>query len=98
MSIQTLVENAVKHGKYSSKRTLWIRISARLGTDKKLVVSVSQPGNLHPVASKKVAAGISLVRHHLALMYHQEGSLHVQEKRKGVVTATITFPIGSDFG
>jgi len=98
MSIQTLVENAVKHGKYSSKRTLWIRISARLGTDKKLVVSVSQPGTLHSVAPEKVSAGIALVRHHLALMYHQDGSLNVREKRKGVVTATITFPIGSNLG
>ena len=98
MSIQTLVENAVKHGKYSSKRTLWIRISARLGTDKKLVVSVSQPGNLHSVAPEKVSAGIALVRHHLALIYHHDGSLHVREKRKGVVTATITFPIGSNLG
>jgi LytS/YehU family sensor histidine kinase len=98
MSIQTLVENAVKHGKYSSKRTLWIRISARLGTDKKLVVSISQPGNLHASASEKVSAGIALVRHHLALMYHQDGSLNVREKRKGVVTATITFPIGSNLG
>jgi integral membrane sensor domain MASE1 len=98
MSIQTLVENAVKHGKYSSKRILWIRISARLGTDKKLVVSVSQPGNLHSGTSEKVSAGIALVRHHLALIYHNEGSLHVQEKRKGAVTATITFPIGSNLG
>jgi len=98
MSIQTLVENAVKHGKYSSKRTLWIRITARLGTDKKLVVSVSQPGNLHSVAPEKVSAGIALLRHHLALIYHHDGSLHVQEKRKGVVTATITFPIGSNLG
>jgi len=98
MSIQTLVENAVKHGKHSSKRTLWIRISARLGTDKKLVVSVSQPGNLHSVAPEKVSAGIALVRHHLALIYHRDGSLHVREKRKGVVTATITFPIGSNLG
>jgi len=98
MSIQTLVENAVKHGKYSSKRTLWIRISARLGTDKKLVLSISQPGNLHSSTSEKVSAGIALVRHHLALMYHQDGSLDVREKRKGVVTATITFPIGSNLG
>jgi hypothetical protein len=98
MSIQTLVENAVKHGKYSSKKTLWIRISARLSTDKKLVVSISQPGNLHSGTSEKVSAGIALVRHHLALMYHQDGSLNVREKRKGVVTATITFPIGSNLG
>ena len=98
MSIQTLVENAVKHGKCSSKRTLWIRISARLGTDEKLVVSISQPGNLHFGNSEKVSAGIALVRHHLALMYHQDGSLNVREKRKGVVTATITFPIGSNLG
>jgi LytS/YehU family sensor histidine kinase len=98
MSIQTLVENAVKHGKYSSKRRLWIHISARLGTNKKLVLSISQPGNLHSSASEKVSAGIALVRHHLALMYHQDGSLNVREKRKGVVTATITLPIGSNLG
>ena len=97
MSIQTLVENAVKHGKYSSKKTLWIQISGRLNPDRKLVVSVSQPGNLHSAASKKVSAGISLVRQHLALLYHHEGSLHVREKRKGVVSATIIFPVGSNF-
>ena len=94
MSIQTLVENAVKHGMYSSKRILWIRISARLDTDKKLVVSVSQPGTFISGGSEKVSAGIALVRNHLALMYHREASLSVLQKRKGVVTATITFPIG----
>jgi hypothetical protein len=98
MSIQTLVENAVKHGKYSSKKTLWIRLSAKLSIDKKLVVSVSQPGNLLSGASDKVSAGIALVRHHLALIYHRDGSLILREKQKGVVSATITFPLGGNLG
>jgi LytS/YehU family sensor histidine kinase len=98
MSIQTLVENAVKHGKYSSKKTLWIRLSAKLCIDKKLVVSVSQPGNLLSGASDKVSAGIALVRHHLALIYHRDGSLILREKQKGVVSATITFPLGGNIG
>ena len=98
MSIQTLVENAVKHGKYSSKKTLWIRLSAKLCIDKKLVVSVSQPGNFLTIASDKVSAGIALVRHHLALIYHRDGSLILREKQQGVVSATITVPLGGNLG
>jgi len=98
MSIQTLVENAVKHGKFSSKSKLLIRISAKIGTDNRLVVSVSQPGSLKSLSSGKLSAGISLVRQHLGLMYHREARLDLREIQKGVVTAILQLPIGGHIG
>jgi sensor histidine kinase YesM len=98
MSIQTLVENAVKHGKFSSKNKLIIRISAKIGTDNRLVVSVSQPGSLKSISSGKLSAGISLVRQHLGLMYHREAQLDLRVIRKGVVTAILQVPVGSHIG
>ena len=95
MSIQTLVENAVKHGKFSSKNKLIIRISAKIGPDNRLVVSVSQPGSLKSLSSGKLSAGISLVRQHLGLMYHREAKLDLRVIRKGVVTAILQVPVGS---
>ena len=98
MSIQTLVENAVKHGKFSSKNKLIIRISAKIGPDNRLVISVSQPGSLKSLSSGKLSAGISLVRQHLGLMYHREAKLDLRVIRKGVVTAILQVPIGSHIG
>ena len=98
MSIQTLVENAVKHGKFSSKNKLFIRISTKIDTDNRLVISVSQPGSLKILSSGKLSAGISLVRQHLGLMYHREAKLDLREIRKGVVTAILQVPIGGHIG
>jgi LytS/YehU family sensor histidine kinase len=98
MSIQTLVENAVKHGEFSSKNRLLIQLSAKLGTNKRLVILVSQPGSLKPRSNGKVSAGISLVRQHLVLMYHRDAKLDLREMRKGVVTAILEVPIGSHLG
>ena len=96
MSIQTLVENAVKHGNFSPKKKLWIRLSAKLDADKRLVVSISQPGNIKPRSLDQVSAGMALVRQHLLLVYHHEASLNLREKRKGVVSAILTIPVGSN--
>lgn len=94
MSLQTLVENAVKHGAFSPKKKLWIRLSAKLDADKRLVVTISQPGNLKPRSLEQVSAGMALVRQHLLLVYHHEASLKLREERKGVVSATLTLPVG----
>jgi hypothetical protein len=96
MSIQTLVENAVKHGNFSPKKKLWIRLSAKLDADKRLVVSISQPGNIKSRSLDQVSAGMALVRQHLLLVYHHEASLNLREKRKGVVSAILTIPVGSN--
>jgi hypothetical protein len=96
MSIQTLVENAVKHGNFSPKKKLWIRLSAKLDADKRLVVSISQPGNIKPRSPEQVSAGMALVRQQLLLVYHHEASLNLREKRKGVVSAILTIPVGSN--
>jgi hypothetical protein len=96
MSIQTLVENAVKHGNFSPKKKLWIRLSAKLDADKRLVVSISQPGNIKPRSLDQVSAGMALVRQHLLLVYHHEASLNLREKRNGVVSAILTIPVGSN--
>jgi hypothetical protein len=96
MSIQTLVENAVKHGNFSPKKKLWIRLSAKLDADKRLVVSISQPGNIKPRSLDQVSAGMALVRQHLLLVYHHEASLNLREKRKGVVSAILTIPVASN--
>ena len=84
------------HGNFSPKKKLWIRLSAKLDADKRLVVSISQPGNLKPRSLDQVSAGMALVRQHLLLVYHHEASLNLREKRKGVVSAILTIPVGSN--
>lgn len=90
--VQTLVENAVKHGIDHLPRGGWIRIESGLRCDDTLVIRVSNP---HPLRSDRqtIGTGTGLVnaREHLRLLMGAGATLTLAEA-EGIVTAEAVVP------
>ena len=93
MSVHTLIENAVKHGKRMKNKALTIQVIARKSRDKKLTIQVIQPGRLKKVRPDKTGAGLLLARQQLDLLFQKKGQINLTEDRSGHVTATLEIPI-----
>ena len=93
MSVHTLIENAVKHGKRMKNKALTIQVIARKSRDKKLTIQVIQPGRLKKVRPHKTGAGLLLARQQLDLLFQKKGLINLTEDRSGHVTATLEIPI-----
>jgi two-component system sensor histidine kinase LytS len=93
MSVHTLIENAVKHGKRMKNKVLTIQVIARKSRDKKLTIQVIQPGRLKKVRPHKAGAGLLLARQQLDLLFQKKGQINLTEDRSGHVTATLEIPI-----
>ena len=90
MSVQTLIENAVKHGTRDAEGKLNIHASATLKNN--LVISVSQPGSFSSENLTKSSGGLMLVRQHLALLFGEKANLTLREAPTGTVTAELQLP------
>ena len=93
MSVHTLIENAVKHGKRMKNKALTIQVIARKSRDKKLTIQVIQPGCLKKARPEKTGAGLLLARQQLDLLFQKKGQINLTEDRSGHVTATLEIPI-----
>ena len=93
MSVHTLIENAVKHGKRLKNKALTIQVIARKSRDKKLTIQVIQPGRLKKARPDKTGAGLLLARQQLDLLFQKKGQINLTEDRSGHVTATLEIPI-----
>ena len=93
MSVHTLIENAVKHGKRMKNKALTIQVIARKSRDKKLTIQVIQPGHLKKARPHKTGAGLLLARQQLDLLFQKKGQINLTEDRSGHVTATLEIPI-----
>ena len=93
MSVHTLIENAVKHGKRMKNKALTIQVIARKSRDKKLTIQVIQPGRLKKARPHKTGAGLLLARQQLDLLFQKKGQINLTEDRSGHVTATLEIPI-----
>ena len=93
MSVHTLIENAVKHGKRMKNKALTIQVIARKSRDKKLTIQVIQPGRLKKVRPDKTGAGLILARQQLDLLFQKKGQINLTEDRSGHVTASLEIPI-----
>jgi len=92
MSLQTLVENAVKYGVESSSSGSEIRIVARRGHDA-IQIEVANTGAIQPfVDSTRV--GLSNARKRLALAVGKDASLDLSESA-GWVRATLHLPVAA---
>jgi hypothetical protein len=90
MFLQTLVENALKHGvaKLPAGGDLQIRAVLKPGA---LVVEVENPGQLAEAAPEATHLGLANVRERLRILYGDRASLQLQN-RDGRVAATVLIP------
>jgi LytS/YehU family sensor histidine kinase len=91
MLLQTLVENAIKHGieEYQSGGELFIR--ARVDGDI-LRIEVENPGSLNEPRPDSTQIGLSNARERLRIIYGNRASLQLATPLAGRVTATLLIP------
>ena len=92
MMIQTLVENAIKHGLEPKPEggTLTVKAEVRHG---KLAVSVADTGlGFGQAPTAGTGVGLANVRERLQLLYGNRASLTVAENPGGGTVVTITVP------
>lgn len=92
MMLQTLVENAIKHGlePRTGGGTVWIR--ARRDDDGKIAVTVADDGEGFNTQTSGTGIGLKNVRERLRLRYAGEANLSVIANFPSGVAATITVP------
>lgn len=89
LSIQVLVENAIKHGVAKRKEggTVTVRINKKEDT---LVASVESPGTLDK--SHTYGVGLKNLAERIQLQYGTKGSFQISQEQTDVVIATIITP------
>ncbi|WPB73816.1 histidine kinase [Archangium violaceum] len=93
MVVQTLVENAIKHGVERMVAPCEVRISAKLGDDGLVRVEVRNQGRL-AASSTSTRLGLSNAVQRLALLCGPQAGCELAEE-EGWVRATVTLPQGS---
>ncbi len=93
LSIQPLVENAVKHGVAARAGSGFVRISVQCETDR-LCVRISNSGefDMQPATSAGPGIGMANVRRRLALCYGEATRVHV-DVGDGVTTVSFALPL-----
>jgi two-component system LytT family sensor kinase len=92
LSVQPLVENAVKHGVARSDRPGYVRLTARR-REEEIEIRIANSGEFLPGSGEGSGAGVGLsnVRRRLALCYGGAGALSVSSDA-GETTAVLTVP------
>jgi sensor histidine kinase YesM len=92
MMLQSLVENAIKHGLECKPEGGTLRVKAEVAHNK-LHVTVSDDGvGFGVVPSKGTGLGLSNTRERLKLLHGEAGQLHISPNSPGGVIATIEVP------
>jgi signal transduction histidine kinase len=95
MMIQTLVENAIKHGLEPKPEGGSLRLSAEVQHGK-LAVTVADTGvGFGKAATAGTGVGLANVRERLQLLYGNKATLSVREHNGGGTAVTITVPYKS---
>jgi hypothetical protein len=95
MMIQTLVENAIKHGLEPKAEGGLLRVAAEI-VHGKLQVTVSDTGlGFGRAATAGTGVGLANIRERLQLLYGSKASLTVAENPAGGTIVTITVPYKS---
>jgi hypothetical protein len=91
MMLQTLVENAIKHGlePRTAGGTVWIRARA---TDGSVAITVADDGNGFNTTTGGTGIGLKNVRERLRLMFGGDAALAVVANFPAGVAATISVP------
>jgi hypothetical protein len=93
MLVQTLFENAIKHGvsKNEGTSTLSIDITAE-PESKRVRIVVQNQGDLHNGNSDSTCVGLRNARERLQRLFGQDASLDVSQERPGWVKAVLELP------
>ncbi|MGM9476145.1 sensor histidine kinase [Pedobacter sp. GSP4] len=91
LAVQTLIENAIKHGIATLKNggTVTVDIERR---EKWMNITISNLGSLH-VDYRTKGLGFKNLVERLKLTYGAEASLQLDEAKSGQVTATLNIPL-----
>jgi LytS/YehU family sensor histidine kinase len=91
MLLQTLVENAVKHGiaRLPAGGEVTVRAAIESGG---LAIEVENTGRLPPPDAAGAGLGLKIARDRLRLMYADRAKLELAEREGGTVAATVTIP------
>ena len=92
-SLQILAENAVKHGIGKQKKGGIIKITAQK-VEKKLILKVSNPGNLKPsldYTNENTGIGLENLRKRLKINFGEKATFTIQEQNN-LVMAVIVLP------
>ena len=94
MLLQTLVENAIKHGveEAPSGGDLFIRAGLQGGA---LRIQVENPGNLRQPREGSMQIGLANARERLRILYGENASLALAACGEGRVAATLLIPAGT---
>ena len=90
--VQTLAENAVKHGIGQRRDGGTIQIEADAPTGDRLRLHVQNPGTLQEEADPGSGTGLANARERLRLLFGDEASLHLRQSGPEMVTATAQIP------
>jgi two-component system, LytTR family, sensor kinase len=90
MLLQTLVENAIKHGVSKPVRGGFVSIEAKV-IDTNLVIIISNTGVLETTESE--GFGLQNTAHRLELLFGPESKFKIYQSSKDVVAAEIIIPI-----
>jgi LytS/YehU family sensor histidine kinase len=92
MMLQSLVENAIKHGLECKPEGGHLAVSAEV-TDSKLRVTVADDGvGFGVMPSNGTGLGLSNIRERLKLLHGEAGKFHVAANQPSGVIATIEIP------
>lgn len=92
MLLQTLVENAVKHGVGQTKGPAVLAVRATVD-DQSLLIAVENSGRLAGSAAHGGRLGLTNTRERLKLLYGDRASFRLEEKGDRVI-ATVAIPVG----
>ena len=92
LSIQTLVENAVKYGIQNSVKGGTIEVNISKQSDS-IVIQVINPGQLIVNENTDEHLGLSNLTKRLQLYYKEKATFTLKETSERIVVATITIPV-----
>ena len=95
MLLQTLIENAIKHGVSKPIKGGFVNLETNIESQK-LIIKISNTGQLNSTESD--GFGLENTAQRLNLLFGEEATFIIEQASKDVVIATITIPIASEKG
>lgn len=91
MMVQTIVENAIKHGISKIPKGGTLEIKAQI-TENNLEVKITNPGYFDKTSKPETGFGIENTKERLRLLYGQDGSFGIKNISDQLVETTLIFP------